>query len=75
MTGGQCGPSSHTLLAPLLFVLLMALPAVAQSPTVSVSGTVVDAGSRAPIAGAVVSADGRQNAADRAGSWHRLRCT
>lgn len=69
MTGGQCGPSSHTLLAPLLFVLLMALPAFAQSPAVSVSGTVVDAGSRAPIAGAVVSADGRKVVADPAGAF------
>jgi hypothetical protein len=53
----------------LLWVLLVTLPAFAQSPTVSVGGTVVDAGTRAPIAGAVIIIDGRQIVSDPDGAF------
>jgi len=67
MTGVQRNRLRDCALGPLLCFLLLTLPAFAQSPTVSVSGTVVDAGTRAPIAGAVVSLDGRQIVADANG--------
>ncbi len=64
MTGVRRSRLRDCSLGPLLCFLWATLPAFAQSPTVSVSGTVVDAGTRAPIAGAVVSLDGRQIVAD-----------
>ena len=68
MTGVRCNRLAAGL-APLLFATLLAGPAFAQAPNVTVSGAVVDAGTRAPIAGAVVSVDGRQTAADPKGAF------
>jgi len=53
----------------LVFSVLLAVPASAQSSAVTVAGSVVDAGTRAPIAGAVISVDGRQIVADGKGSF------
>ena len=50
MTGLRRSRLRDCSLGPLLCFLWATLPAFAQSPTVSVSGTVVDAGTRAPIA-------------------------
>ncbi|MEO7133130.1 MAG: TonB-dependent receptor [Vicinamibacterales bacterium] len=54
-----------TLFLPLLF----AVSAFGQTSTTLVSGVVVDAGTRAPIPAAVLSADGRHVVADANGSF------
>ena len=54
-----------TLCLPLLF----AVSAFGQTPSTTVTGVVVDAGTRAPIPAAVVAADGRYVAADANGGF------
>jgi hypothetical protein len=56
--------------ASLYFCSLMFLvPAFAQTPTVTVSGTVVDASSRAPVTTAVLTVDGRQVVVETNGTF------
>ncbi len=55
------------LIAALCFSVWCALPAFAQSPTATVSGTIVDAETRVAIAAAIVSADGQAATADATG--------
>lgn len=57
------------LIATFCISVLFAHPAFAQSPTVTVSGTIVDADTRAPIPAAVVSADGQHVDADAKGGF------
>jgi hypothetical protein len=67
MTGAERGRLCS--FGALWCLLLMTVPAFAQPAPVSVSGTVVDAGTRAPIAGAVISVDGRSIVADANGAF------
>ena len=55
------------VIAALYLCAWCALPAFAQAQTVTVSGTVIDAGTRAPIAGAVVSGAAQPVTADPKG--------
>ena len=55
--------------ATLCLALLSAVSAFGQTSITTVSGVVVDAGTRAPIPAAVVSADGRYVVADANGSF------
>ena len=55
--------------ATLCLALLFAVAAFAQTPTTTVSGTVVDASTRAPIAGALLSVEGRQMSTDARGRF------
>jgi hypothetical protein len=55
--------------ASLCISVLFAISAFAQAPATIVSGTIVDADTRAPIAGASVSAEGRNSIADDKGGF------
>ena len=52
-----------------LCLLLFAVSAFGQTPTATVSGVIIDAGTRAPIRAAVVAADGRIVEADTNGAF------
>lgn len=57
------------LVASLCFSVLFAVSAFAQSPTTTVTGTIIDADTRAPIAAAVITAEGQHSAANDKGGF------